>query len=242
MLTSYSAVFKILLVTHQVQYLPLCDRIIVLESGEVKHFGTYDELVAAGADLQVLLVHEENAAAEAPPTVGSRNDDTIDVVTTTTTTTTGDEHAPLSEDVSTVVSSTDVKESKRSLQAAARKKDNRESSIMSEEERSEGRVSFEVFAFYLRAGGFGLFIIALIVLIIGRSIEISALFYLSYWCSQSLAADQAGRPLTSQENIQYINVYAGLSMSGVMSILFRAVVMTQFGYRASVYLHNRLVS
>ena len=39
-----------ILVTHQVQFLPQCDRVIILddENGTVKHIGTYSELVNAG--------------------------------------------------------------------------------------------------------------------------------------------------------------------------------------------------
>lgn len=44
----------VLLVTHQLQYLPDCDRILVMEGGRIVHTGTYQQLVAAGVDVQHL--------------------------------------------------------------------------------------------------------------------------------------------------------------------------------------------
>merc|ERR1712070_801637 len=39
-----------ILVTHHVHVLPLCDNVIVLDEGIVKHVGSYEDLVAQGVD------------------------------------------------------------------------------------------------------------------------------------------------------------------------------------------------
>jgi len=38
----------VLLVTHQVQFLPRCDKVMVMEDGKIMHFDTYQNLVAQG--------------------------------------------------------------------------------------------------------------------------------------------------------------------------------------------------
>jgi len=48
------------LVTHQTQFLPQVDRVAVLGGGRLLHFGTYQELAAAGVSFQSLTgAHEE---------------------------------------------------------------------------------------------------------------------------------------------------------------------------------------
>jgi ABC-type multidrug transport system fused ATPase/permease subunit len=55
------------LVTHQLQFLPHVDRVLVMERGRIVHDGTFEELVAAGVEFASLLesVAEEPAATAA---------------------------------------------------------------------------------------------------------------------------------------------------------------------------------
>lgn len=60
------------LVTHQLQYLPNVDRIIVLKDGRIEADGSYNELVTIGMDFGRLLendpAEEEERSASGPPT------------------------------------------------------------------------------------------------------------------------------------------------------------------------------
>ncbi|CAD1479365.1 unnamed protein product, partial [Heterotrigona itama] len=66
-----------ILVTHQLQYLPNVDRIIVLKDGKIEADGSYNELVAMGMDFGTLLddpANEEERSGSAPPSrSNSRN-------------------------------------------------------------------------------------------------------------------------------------------------------------------------
>ncbi len=49
-----------LLVTHQLQFLPFVDRIIVLSNGSVTNFGTFKELTEQGVNFSSLIVENSN--------------------------------------------------------------------------------------------------------------------------------------------------------------------------------------
>ena len=51
-----------ILVTHQLQYLPDCDRVIVMDGGRVAHMGSYAELIAAGVDISGFITADNSGA------------------------------------------------------------------------------------------------------------------------------------------------------------------------------------
>ena len=54
----------VILVTHQLQYLPSVDQILLLEDGKVQAVGTYDYLKETGLDFAKLLPEKEKAATD----------------------------------------------------------------------------------------------------------------------------------------------------------------------------------
>ena len=55
-----------ILVTHQLQYLPQCDRIVVLDGGRVLHTGTFAELESSGVEWQRLVKPADSETAMIP--------------------------------------------------------------------------------------------------------------------------------------------------------------------------------
>eukprot|EP00198_Chlamydomonas_reinhardtii_P014120 XP_001703457.1 ABC transporter, multidrug resistance associated protein [Chlamydomonas reinhardtii] len=53
-----------LLVTHQLQYLPAADLVVVMDAGRIQHVGTYDELVARGVDFHQFVAAEDSEQPE----------------------------------------------------------------------------------------------------------------------------------------------------------------------------------
>ena len=51
-----------MLVTHQTQFLPLADQIVIMEHGAVVHLGSYAQLSEAGVDLEQPLSHRVAAS------------------------------------------------------------------------------------------------------------------------------------------------------------------------------------
>ena len=52
----------IIMVSHQMQFLPMCDRIVVVTDGKIEHVGTYDELTKAGVNLRQATAGEQEEA------------------------------------------------------------------------------------------------------------------------------------------------------------------------------------
>ncbi len=52
------------LVTHQLQYLPYVDQIIVLKKGEIVEMGTYEQLMSHGLDFSALMTTHVNVASQ----------------------------------------------------------------------------------------------------------------------------------------------------------------------------------
>lgn len=49
------------LVTHHVHFLPRCDKVVVIDGGEIQHVGKYSDLVAKGVDFAGAVEFEEKA-------------------------------------------------------------------------------------------------------------------------------------------------------------------------------------
>jgi hypothetical protein len=208
----------VLLVTHQVQFLPHCDRVVVLAAGAVKACGTFEELRAAGVE-EILANSSSNSSTD--------DDSSAPFSSLSTAVAVPVEAAPgLDRGAAAVVrlEAAAGVAAVRVEKASNRKLDQRASSIIVEEERNKGAVSSSVVLFYLRAGGMHLFQAALLMMCFTKAIEISSSFYLAYWCGQSVRADSAGQPFNVSQNIHYLNIYAALSMSNVAGILMRYVV------------------
>ena len=50
----------VLLVTHQVQFLPRCDKVLVMDDGKALHFDTYENLVSQGVSFASLTSDDMN--------------------------------------------------------------------------------------------------------------------------------------------------------------------------------------
>lgn len=52
----------VLLVTHQIQYLPKCDQVVIMEDGEIKEVKTYEDLVQESTDLAALGITDSEGS------------------------------------------------------------------------------------------------------------------------------------------------------------------------------------
>lgn len=201
-----------ILVTHHVHFLPRCDAVIVLDGGEIKHYGKYADLVAAGVDFAGAVDFEESAE-EAVEEVDEEKEEKKE------------NGAPI--------------EKKEQVDAEMKKKGE---NLTTKEEREEGAVSGVAYVLYAKAGGYFMFFSLFLVQGIGRASEIGSAFWLAYWAENAIENTMMGKGLTDSETGYYLNIYAAFGMIGVLCLTVRSVFMAVHRLHASRRLHNDLTT
>jgi hypothetical protein len=112
--------------------------------------------------------------------------------------------------------------------AGERKSDDRNGTkITTVEEKNEGDVKWSTYSYYIKAGGWGKFLGVIFFLLMGQLLAIIASFVLALWGDRSTRATLKGKPLTSQQNMDNLNIFALFSMMGVVGLTLRALVLAQ---------------
>jgi ABC-type multidrug transport system fused ATPase/permease subunit len=147
----------VILVTHQLQYLPFVDRVIVMEKGQITEEGHYDELMARGMSFSKLMsTHNEHL----------------------------DELFKKNENGLTISSEDSVKKSREIKKSSEKpiKEENDSGKLIQEEERAVGSVSLEVFKYYIFSwGSVGYLIFYLIFVVMDPSLKSTSDWWLSQW-------------------------------------------------------------
>jgi ATP-binding cassette, subfamily C (CFTR/MRP), member 1 len=201
-----------ILVTHHVHFLPRCDKVIVLDGGEIKHYGTYAELIAQGVDFAGAVNFEDNVEEGA----------------------TADDKTSSAQPAETEIKVVDEKASK----ALKEKGEN----LTTKEEREEGAVSGKAYVQYARAGGYFIFWTMFFVQGLGRAAEILSAFWLAHWARKAVEAEFTTGGLTAKETTWYLNIYAAFGLLGVLCLTLRAILMAYHRLYASRTLHENLVT
>jgi hypothetical protein len=114
-------------------------------------------------------------------------------------------------------------------------------SLITTEERGSGDVSTDVYWYYIKSGSIAMCIGFLVFLVGVQGFSLGANFYLTYWGSQSINQDNHGHPMSSAKNIQYMEVFAALSLAGVGCTIVRSLLLAKIQLKASLKLHNRIL-
>jgi len=113
--------------------------------------------------------------------------------------------------------------------------------LMTTEERSTGDVSTDIYWYYIRAGGLWMSTMYLLLLTLVQAFSLGSSFYLTYWGSQSINQDEHGHPMSSEKNLSYMEVFAALSMAGVLCTVARGLCLAQMQLKASLALHKSVL-
>eukprot|EP01065_Artemidia_motanka_P052517 TRINITY_DN9507_c1_g1_i1.p1 TRINITY_DN9507_c1_g1~~TRINITY_DN9507_c1_g1_i1.p1 ORF type:complete len:1265 (+),score=386.40 TRINITY_DN9507_c1_g1_i1:95-3889(+) len=148
------------LVTHQLQYLPHADRIVVLDEGRVVFNGAYRDIVDSAINLSEFIKDSSLDAQEE-----------------------GEEGAKGEEG-----KTGEAAEAEDTIEATAQEFQADEGKLMSEEERATGAVGFETVWWYTKACG-PVLIFFFLFLVFSEFCRISTDLWLSYWSDQKFWPD-----------------------------------------------------
>uniref|UniRef100_A0A8I5R013 Multidrug resistance-associated protein 4 n=1 Tax=Papio anubis TaxID=9555 RepID=A0A8I5R013_PAPAN len=183
-----------ILVTHQLQYLKAASQILILKDGKMVQKGTYTEFLKSGIDFGSLL-KKDNEESEQLPVPG----------TPTLRNRTFSESSVWSQ-----------QSSRPSLKDGAVETQDTENVpvTLSDENRSEGKVGFQAYKNYFRAGAHWIVIIFLILLNTAAQVAyVLQDWWLSYWANQQSTLNvtvNGGGNVTKKLDLNwYLGIYSG---------------------------------
>ncbi|KAL4313312.1 hypothetical protein GQ457_01G056240 [Hibiscus cannabinus] len=218
----------VVFVTHQVEFLPTADLILVLKEGRIIQAGKYDELLQAGTDFNALVsAHHEAIEAMDIPSFSSEDSDENLLDGTTILNkkcdSAGNNIDSLAKEVEDGASASDQKAIKEKKKAKRRKKQ-----LVQEEERVKGRVSMKVYLSYMAAAYKGI-LIPLIVLAqtLFQFLQIASNWWMA-WANPQTEGDEA-----KVSPMVLLIVYMALAFGSSWFIFVRAVLVATFGLAAA---------
>nr|QWN59131.1 ATP-binding cassette C transporter [Rehmannia glutinosa] len=202
----------VIYVTHQVEFLPAADLILVMKDGTIKQAGKYNDILKSGSDFMELVgAHEEALSAL----------DSINVDTTTS----GEER---STDLQKQESRNDVND----------KVDNggeTKAQLVQEEEREKGTVGLSVYWKYITTAYGGLLApFALLAQILFQILQIGS----NYWMAWATPVSKDVAPHVTGSTL--ILVYVALSVGSSFCIFARALIVVTIGFKTANILFNKM--
>jgi len=200
-----------ILVTHHIHILSRCDTVIVMENGTIKHQGSYKDLIDEGVDF----------AGAVDVSKIQKNDSEVEKETTD-----GD------------AKSEDDKIAGKGENIAAQKKAG--AALVSQEEREVGDVATDAYYQYMKAGGWCIAILTILIQGLGRAFEILSTFWLALWADRMQEAELNGTPFTKQETTFYVGIFGLFGVLSVLGLGFRGIFLAMHRLKASQKLHDGL--
>ncbi|CAO2815297.1 unnamed protein product [Amaranthus hypochondriacus] len=202
-------------VTHQVEFLPAADLILVMKNGRILQAGKYNDILASGTDFMELVgAHEEalSALETIDPKEKATTNDDCDKKSLETETGIGNH--PKEEDTT-----------------------GPKGQLVQEEEREKGRVGLSVYWKYITtAYGGALVPFILLAQIIFQTLQILS----NYWMAWATPVSADAKPLVDGKTL--ILVYVGLAVGSSFCILARATLLMTAAYKTATSLFSKMHS
>ncbi|KAL2900312.1 ABC transporter C family member 5 [Bienertia sinuspersici] len=226
----------VIFVTHQVEFLPAADLILVLREGHIVQAGKYDDLLQSGTDFNALVfAHHEaiesmdiahHTSEDSDEGSSPQNDfDDIDHESSIC-------KGSLVMEVQASMSASDLKAIKEKKKAKrARKKQ-----LVQDEERERGKVSMKVYFSYMAAAYKGM----LIPLIILAQTSFQVLQIASSWW-MAWANPQTEGDTPKASSVTLLLVYMALAFGSSWFVFVRALLVATFGLAAAQKLFIKML-
>ncbi|CAN8295697.1 unnamed protein product [Cochlearia groenlandica] len=221
----------VIFVTHQVEFLPAADLILVLREGRIIQSGKYDDLLQAGTDFKALVsAHHEAIEAMDIPSPSSEDSDQNPIIDSlvmhnSKSDVYENDIETLAKEIHDGGSSSDLKAIKEKKKKAKR---SRKKQLVQEEERVKGKVSMKVYLSYMGAAYKGL-LIPLIILAQAsfQFLQIASNWWMA-WANPQTEGDQS-----KVDPTVLLLVYTALAFGSSVFIFVRAALVATFGLAAA---------
>ncbi|CAN6477712.1 unnamed protein product [Victoria cruziana] len=220
----------VLYVTHQVEFLPAADLILVMKDGKITQAGTYASILTSGTDFEELVgAHEQALSA-------------VDAVKSKTELQINEEHGSIMgyADGSSVNLDGQLAKIGEGNGSDNRKdtavgSEERKGQLVEEEEREKGRVGFSVYWEYMKAA-YGGALVPLILLsqVLFQLFQIGS----NYWMAWATPVSEDEQSQVSTFTV--ILVYVALALASSLCVLSRVTLLVTAGYKAAVVLFEKM--
>ncbi|XP_027939759.1 ABC transporter C family member 3-like [Vigna unguiculata] len=208
-------------VTHQVEFLPAADHILVMKDGKITQCGRYNDLLGYGADFMELVGAHKIALS------------TIDSLDGTNV---SNEISTLEQDVN-VSGTQGSKEEEESTDKQNGKTDKSEPKcqFIQKEERVKGKVSFSVYwKCITTAYGGALVPFILLAQILFQVLQIGS----NYWMAWATPVSTDVEPPVEETTL--IVIYVSLAIGSSLCILARSMLLVTAGYKTATILFTKM--
>eukprot|EP01133_Synstelium_polycarpum_P011581 gene11581-13516_t len=210
-----------ILVTHQLQFIPSADHIVVMEAGELIQ-GTYAELAARGIDFESIM-KTKVIDVDAPPTKPNDTNETTVAVSI-------DGPGLLAESRELNVNDCIVLEAGDATNELVQK-----SKLFVSEERNKGAIGAETYIPYFKSGGPTILYVAIIIVFfVSQVVMQTSDYWLVVWTSAKIQPDPGAT--------FYLMVYAAFITAFGVMITARHLGIVYLTWKASKGLHERLIA
>ncbi|MQL96380.1 hypothetical protein Taro_029057 [Colocasia esculenta] len=203
----------IIYVTHQVEFLPSADLILVMKHGRITQAGKYNEILSSGTDFMELVgAHKDALSAietvNLSPEITCRTMESVEAYKDDTK----DEQNGQSHNIT-----------------------GHTGQLVQEEEREKGRVGFSVYWRYITTAYKGALVpFILLAQILFQALQIGS----NYWMAWATPASKdTKRPVNS---LVLIYVYVALALGSSICVLVRALLLVTAGYKTATSLFNKM--
>ncbi|KAF2068549.1 hypothetical protein CYY_010126, partial [Polysphondylium violaceum] len=201
-----------ILVTHQLQFIPSADHIVVIQDGNLIQ-GTYSELQQLGIDFESIMKTKKLNVQQQE-----------------------EEEKQLSKSSSSIKSSREIAPVEAIISDENDADIIEKSKLLVKEDRSAGALGFRVYKDYIKSGGPLWFFFMGVVMsyFISQILFQGSDYWLSVWTSKRIQPDPG--------NKFYLLVYFGFIVSFMILLGLRFFLLSKYTFSASRHLHSRLLN
>ncbi|KAL9444632.1 hypothetical protein AB3S75_017758 [Citrus x aurantiifolia] len=212
----------VIYVTHQVEFLPAADLILVMKDGKITQAGKYNDILNSGTDFMVLVgAHQQALSA-------------LDSI----------EGGPVSERISMnkenggidTTNGVTMKEGNEDIQTdKVDEVAGPKGQLVQEEEREKGRVGFSVYWQYITTAYRGALVpFILLAQILFQILQIGS----NYWMAWATPVSEDVKPAVGSSTL--IIVYVALALGSSFCILARSTLLATAGFKTATLLFNKM--
>ncbi|XP_042477213.1 ABC transporter C family member 3-like [Macadamia integrifolia] len=212
----------VIYVTHQVEFLPFADLILVMRDGKITQVGNYEEILSSGTDFMELVGAHNKALTEL---------NSIEHGATSNNLINGDKDGNILCSKKAI----EIDEEKKPKTYKTEKQVGQEGQLVQEEKREMGGVSASVYWNYVTTAYKGAFV----PLIIMAQIIFQLLVIVSnYWMVMSTPVSEDVRPYVKGSTL--ILVYVALTLGSSVCVLIRSMLVVTVGYKTATLFFNKM--